>query len=484
MTSQLVELYRSAASRHGDLFAVDSAAGSVTYRELFADAGRLASELSGAGVGAGQVVGVTAPAGAGFYPLMIALRMLNCPIVPVPPGPAEDARLVRLGAAWRADECGQWPAAPRLTRLDGGGGTSVVPPEVVYVIGTSGSTGRSKDVPVTEGNLAAYTRQMAALDRCRPGDRIAQNYQPYFDAFFDVVVLAAVGAATVVVPAEREGLLVSSFCRRQRITIWNSVPSQIRYAARLGMLEPGSLPDVRVGEFGGEPLTEDVVRLWRSAAPSSVIVNSYGPTELTIAVAEYVLPEAVAEQDPVGDEGGIPIGEIFPQLEWILAPAGDGRTELCVRGAQRFGGYLDPRDNLGRFYRGSGEMLGPVELPLRDEDWYRTGDLVTPSPDGLRYVGRIDDEAKVRGRRIDLDEVRRQLVADRRVLAAWVTVVDDRVVAAVESDNPDGIDLASLDLADLRDYARPVRVVVVRRFPLLPNGKVDNVALRKLTSDG
>ncbi|MFJ3303939.1 AMP-binding protein [Streptomyces sp. NPDC086549] len=472
----LYALYSDAAAEAGEELALDGGHGALTYAALMERVDDLADRLARAGAGPGLRIGVADDLGGDLHTVALAVSALDCSIVPylTDGQPGERWRLDRLGV-WATIGTGTGTLA--VTPLSGPRGLHRSTEPEAYVLSTSGSTSAPKDVAIGERNLESYAGHLRAVAWMGPGDRIGQNYQPLFDPFYEVLMTAALGRATVVVPEGREHMLVQRFCERWGITVWNSVPSQVVMAHRLRQLAPGSLPDVRTAVFGGEALSTRSLSLWRAAAPASTVVNSYGPSEVTIACAEYVLPPT---GQTLGDD--VPIGRVLPHLESRLVAPDDApdERELCVRGAQLFGGYLDPRDNADRFYREENGRLRVLrEGKPMPGDWYRTGDIVEDTEQGLIYRRRIGHETKVRGKRVDLSAVEAELgrlpgVSDVRAL-----VLDDAVHAVVETLDTDA-DRPFPELTGLRDYARPRTVVRVTALPRLRNGKSDLRAIEQL----
>ncbi|MFA7762595.1 AMP-binding protein [Streptomyces sp. NPDC048723] len=471
----LSTLYAQAAADAGDALAFDGSGGPLTYADLLRRVDRLADRLSRAGVAPGLRIGVADDLGADLHTVVLAISALDCSIVPylADGRDGEHQRLDRLGV-WGTVAAG--PDAPVVVPADAARAPRRAAEAEAYVLSTSGSTSAPKDVAISERNLESYAGHLRAVPRMAPGDRIGQNYQPLFDPFYEVLMMAALGRATIVVPEGREHMLVQRFCERWGITVWNSVPSQVAMAHRLRQLAPGSLPGVRIAIFGGEALSPRVLELWRAAAPASLVVNSYGPSEVTIACAEY---ELAPGRRLDGDD--IPIGRVLPHLEGRLVTPDEApdERELCLRGAQLFGGYLDPRNNAGRFYRDEGDgrlrILGE-ETPA-PSDWYRTGDIVEDTHEGLVYRRRIGHETKVRGKRIDLSAVEAELGRLPGVTDVRALVLDDAVHAVVETADP-GATLP--EPTGLREYARPRTLVRVASLPRLHNGKSDLRAIEQL----
>jgi amino acid adenylation domain-containing protein len=344
--------------------------------------------------------------------------------------------------------------------------------DTAYILFTSGSTGRPKGVPISHGNVLHYMDAMQARYQIGQDDVVTQTFEPTFDLFmFGLFVAWSVGAALVATPPQALRKL-PAFAAEHCISVWFSVPGAIRVVKRLAGLSPGSLSSLRLGLFCGEALTFGDAAAWQAAAPTSRVENLYGPTELTIACTAHRftgIPVAAAR-------GLVPIGRPYPGLRYLLI--GDdlrpveNEGELCVTGPQMFSGYLDPRDDAGRF------------LPYEGARWYRTGDRVRLLPDGdLGYVGRLDQQTKVRGYRIELLEVEnalRQLdgVADCAVVP--VRYNGETSLAAVYSGDPAVAAALPRRLsAVLPSYMIPASVNHVQDMPLNSNGKTD----RRLLAD-
>ncbi|MGK7234997.1 AMP-binding protein [Streptomyces hygroscopicus] len=472
----LFELFASCCTKTPDAPAVDVPGRVHTYRDLMDRVEALGAVLADGGVRPGARVGVAPLRGAEMYAVVAALSRQGCAVVPFYDGKEGDDRdrLRRLGVETLVVHSGEDTV---VERIDGALTGAHVPEGCAYVIGTSGSTAIPKNVPISDANLRAFAEHFQSLGVSGEGDRLAQNYTTTFDGFFLMLVLAWTAGACLVLPARRENLLVDTFVRERGITVWNSVPSHLRMARRLGHLAEGSMPGVRVCVLAGEPLLPDLVTAWRTAAVNSSVVNLYGPSEVTIGSNTHTI-EAGEPLRLV--DGRIPIGPVFPSVESMLVPHGDDGEgvelfELCLRGRQRLTGYADPADNAGRFYAGDSDPLAPTEVTAPDEhSWYRSGDLVSRSELGLVHRGRRTREVKLLGRRVDLANVERVLGQDPRVEAAHAFVDGDVVIAAVEGKQGDG---TGIDTSALRDYARPAEVVWVAAMPTLPNGKTDVLAL-------
>ncbi|MEV6409931.1 AMP-binding protein [Kribbella sp. NPDC051718] len=350
------------------------------------------------------------------------------------------------------------------------------PDDLAYLLFTSGSTGRPKGVPIRHGNLDEFLRFNIARYGMGPGSRRSQMFHLTFDlSVFDMFVTWGAGG-TLVVPSVDDLHDPVTFVNEHRLTHWFSVPSMVSMALNSEQLPARSMPSLRWSLFCGERFTLSQAQAWADAAPNSVLENLYGPTEVTIAMTAYRLPEDPAAW-PTTQNGTVPIGEAYPHVE-VRISADD--AELQARGPQRFSGYLDAADNEARF--ADAELRQPVP---DSSSWYRTGDKVALADGMLVHLGRLDHQVKIRGYRIELDEVESAL----RVHAG----VDDAVVHAVMKPNgefelaaactgivPPAGELRARLRRHIPWYMVPTRIVVLAGLPLNDRGKADRRACADL----
>lgn len=387
------------------------------------------------------------------------------------------------------------------------------PEDLAYILFTSGSTGVPKGVPVQHRNICAYLAQ--AVPRCAagPGARCSQTFDLTFDPSVHDMFTAWGSGAALVVPTRGDLLSPVRFVDRHQVTHWNSVPSVVSIAKRLRALKPGSMPSLRSSTFCGEALTLQQALAWQQAAPHSSLENAYGPTELTVTCTTYRLP-ADPQDWPQPANGTVPIGSLRPGMEFLLR-----QGELCVRGAQRFPGYLDPADNAGRFLAPDGAPYDPA-TPLTDAHWYRTGDRVArldgtsdgnddrggdrDAPGGadgrpLVHLGRGDQQVQVHGYRVELGEVEAALralpgIVDAVVLGAATPTGVELTAAYTGAYDAGGYGMGpyTIGAADRQDrlrealrrrlpgYMVPATLTALESLPLNRNGKVDRTALAEL----
>lgn len=364
---------------------------------------------------------------------------------------------------------------------------AVAPDAIAYLLFTSGSTGEPKGVPITHANARAYVRRVVERAALTAEDRVSQMSDLTFDwSVQDLFPCWESGACLCVVP-EKEVFAPARFIRREGITVWASVPSVILFLQRMRLLKPGAFPTVRYSVFCGEPLTAAQATAWQAAVPNSAIDNFYGPTEVTVAATAYRWDADRSPAECVNHV--VPIGWPFQGLSTRLV--GDGEVEvrpgevgeLCLGGDQVAPGYWhNPAQTATRF----------VRFADSGEAWYRTGDLARRREDGcLLFVGRADHQVKVRGYRVELQEiehaVRNVVEAEHVVAIAWPAQGGsaDGIVAFLCNPGDYSEELVmSRCRGTLPDYMVPRRLVAIDRLPLNANGKVDRGQLVHLLEEG
>lgn len=348
--------------------------------------------------------------------------------------------------------------------------------DLQYILFTSGSTGRPKGVMGTRDGL--FNRVQWGRDEHYAGvaGRIAIRTNPSFhDSLTEILCSVAADCRLVVAPpsAQRDIGELVHFAHESRIDQVTITPSAIPVIAQAANTWP--LAHVRRWIFSGEELRADWCSRVREFSPHAEIVNSYGSTEVTGDVAYFRLSANAEVPDPV------PIGRIVSGVRWEIRvngsnPGAVASGELVVGGPQVALGYL--------------KMEGHDESSAFEDDgsgdngrWFRTGDKVTADRDLLFYLGRQDDQAKVRGQRVDLNGVAAALESMPEVAeaAAWVEEADGlaALVAAVGLARP-GLTAETL-LEQLRQqiprHMVPDKLVQVSSLPRTVSGKVDRKAL-------
>lgn len=351
-----------------------------------------------------------------------------------------------------------------------------------YVLFTSGSTGVPKGVVVTHRNISHLLRSMTARHAMNEHDRVSQFADLTFDpSVYDVFAAWECGAC-VCCPEIKALFKPAQFLVEQAITIFQTVPSNGYMMKRLGALKPGRFPDLRVTLFGGEALPLELCHDWQVAAPSSIIENLYGPTEVTINSTAYRWDK---DRSPGECENGIvPIGSLLPGVRGLvtdeqLTEVPDGeKGELLLAGPQRTLGYLNDPERT---------RYAMVTPPGKSEIYYRTGDLVQKKTEkDYFFYGRIDSQVKIFGMRIELGEIEAALREASGVLEVaamgWPSSPTGvgGIVAFVGDASADSEKIRKAISDWLPQQMVPREIRLVEKLPLNNNGKVDRLALRRI----
>ncbi|MDG4757303.1 non-ribosomal peptide synthetase [Micromonospora sp. WMMD710] len=421
--------------------AVVAADGVYTAGELRERAARVAGALAARGL-AGAPVGVLAARSRDTVVAFLGVLRAGAVYVPLDPDAPLQRLLAQADVVGAQDVVGDGTAATvTVDDLVAAGArppaTVPAPADPAYVIFTSGSTGTPRAVQVSHGAAAhlADALEHAVYADSRPGLRVAVNAPLTFDASVKQLVQLGHGRSLYLVPeqARRDGAALAATLADHDVDVLDLTPSQLRIL--LAGAGDTRLPGLLL--LGGEALAPD---LWEALAalPDVRAVNLYGPTECTV--------DTSAAQVRTGD--GPTIGRPLPGVAvWVLdeqsRPVPPGVAgELCVSGAQLADGYRgDPEATARRF----------VSVPLpsgRTERVYRTGDRVRFDAERrLRYLGRLDDQVKIHGFRVEPGEVAAVLrghpeVADAAVVARDDDGHGDRLVAYVRpGDRPAAVDV-------------------------------------------
>jgi amino acid adenylation domain-containing protein/non-ribosomal peptide synthase protein (TIGR01720 family) len=424
-------LFASQVTRAPEATAVTFGDLSMTYRELEQGADRLAHLLAGHGVGPGQRVALLLSRSADAIVAILAVLKTGAAYVPIDPS-LPDARIELMLAD--AAPIAAITTTELRARLDGcdlvvmdvhdlgdpaadtepdAALLAPAPDDIAYLIYTSGTTGVPKGVAITHHNVIQLMESLHAplptagvWSQCHSYS-FDVSVQEIFGALLDGGRLVVVPESVARSPQDLHALLV-----REHVSVLSQTPSE------LGALSPEGLESLAL-VIGAEPLPAELVDRW---APGRVMVNVYGPTETTVdaSISRPLTPGL--DVVPIG----APVSEaaLFVLDGWLRAVPVGVVGELYVAGAGVGVGYLG-RAGL----TGSRFVACPFGAP--GTRMYRTGDLVWWGADGqLRYVGRADEQVKIRGHRVELGEVRAALAG---VLAA-MTADPTRPLPSIDLD--------------------------------------------------
>ncbi|MBA4143015.1 MAG: amino acid adenylation domain-containing protein [Nitrosospira sp.] len=467
----------------------------LTYAELNHRSNRLAHLLIGFGVKPETKVGISIERSIDMIVGLLAILKAGGGYVPLDPDyPRErlnyimedsDIKLLLTESHIKA----RIPDLPglevlELDALDLSVGTHNNPEVAIhnenlaYVIYTSGSTGRPKGVAVTHGPLAMHLTAIKQIYDVRPGDRELMFFSMNFDAAGEQWITPLCEGGTLVLSPARS-VASDSFAdliATYGITTLHLPPAYLRLLLPLVRKDESS---VRTCIAGGEAWFAADLAATREAFPNVRLVNAYGPTEAVITPAAWI---GDGKTYPLGDYA--PIGRAVGQRSLYvldddlnLVPAGTP-GELYVGGLGMARGYLN-RPAL------TGDRFVADPFCQTGGRLYRTGDLVRWQGDGqLEYMGRLDQQIKIRGFRVELGEIEAQLLGQAGVRDAVVIASESRngvrLIAYVVAHT--GVLLSAMTLKTalgtvLPDYMLPSATVFLTALPLSPNGKVDRNAL-------
>ncbi|MFK0225686.1 amino acid adenylation domain-containing protein [Streptomyces sp. NPDC090303] len=432
--STLDRLLRAHVDAHPHTPAVTFGRDTLSYRELYDTAADLAAHLHALGVRPDDRVGVHVEPSLGLMTGIWGVVLSGGAYVPLSPEYPEErlrymiedsgARVVVTQDRFRDRVVDLAPPGTRVVTpgdvRPGRTPAGPAPHHLAYVIYTSGSTGRPKGVMVEHRSIVSQMRWMEAEHGLGPDAVVLQKTPMSFDAAQWEILAPAVGGRVAVGPPgvhrDPEGLVDA--IRAHGVTLLQGVPTLLQALVDTERL--GTCRGLRRVYSGGETLSRNLAVRLLAELPDAELINLYGPTECTINASSYTVDRATVADGPAA----IPIGRPAYGTTFRLR---DG--ELCVGGVQVARGYLDrPELTAERFVTdAAGERL------------YRTGDLAHIDDDGtVHFAGRADNQIKLRGFRVELDEIALAIEDHDWVRHAAVIVKDEprtgfqNLVACVE----------------------------------------------------
>ncbi|HEX8708754.1 MAG TPA: amino acid adenylation domain-containing protein [Pyrinomonadaceae bacterium] len=487
--SCLHELFEAQAARTPDAIALIFEDQQLTYRQLNERSNQLAHYLLKQGVTTETLVGIlcqrspemviavlgTLKAGGAYLPLDPAYPQQRLSFMLEDAGvkvlltqeglkqsmPEHSAEVVYLDKGWESIS----------KESSENAGSKVHADNLAYVIYTSGSTGRPKGVLVTHrgiGNLAAAQIDAFAVE---PASRVLQFAATSFDASVSEIAMALLSGATLCL-AQQESMLpgpaLKATMSEQSISVVTLPPTV------LAALPADELPALRTLIVAGEACSGELVKIWSGKRR---FINAYGPTEATVCATIGVCR---------GDEERPPIGRPMRNVEVYLLDQRLRPVPVGVEGEIYIGGV-----GLARGYKNRPELTAERFIPhfLSTEPGarlYRTGDVGRWLSGGeIEYLGRTDEQVKVRGFRIEPGEIEAVLASHEAVREAVAMVREDasgekRLVAYVVAKRGQAATVSELRRhlrESLPDYMLPSAFVMMDELPLSPNGKVERRAL-------
>jgi len=476
------------------------------FQTLNCSANRFARWLAARGVKRGQVVCLELPKIVEAYALAMACIKLGAPYAFLDPAaPVERARLmldrcrpamvvsVRGGVGDRiviGDETERAHLRHEVSAFAGDNlpeTDEITGIDPAYVMFTSGSTGEPKGVVIPHQGVLHLVDWAASDLGIGPQDRLTNVNPIYFDnSVFDIYAALLNGAAIVALDALKgrpPAELVADVVRHQ-CTFFFAVPTLFMFLDSMHLLTPDWLPTVGRFMFGGEGFPIARLRRFHEAfAGKARLINCYGPTETSCICSGFEITASVFDST----EGLAPLGRLNPNfsyrvLDEDLKPvAAGGVGELWLGGPGVGLGYLNNPDETARRFR-QDPLIDGYRAVL-----YRSGDLVEleQSTGILRFRGRADNQVKLRGYRVELEEIDHAMASISGVTRALAVVLhaangSSRLLAAYSGNRIPDADLQAYCAARLPAYMVPGRFVWLENMPVNANGKADRRAVAML----
>jgi amino acid adenylation domain-containing protein len=503
----LHQLFEEQAKRSPEAVAVEHDGVRLSYAELNARANQLARHLLASGAEPKSFIGICLPPCADFAVATLAILKAGCACMPLDPKypPDRIAYMVQdAGTKFVLTLRGALPSGlPNgITAIDLASSRDLIGcqsredseqaatlSDIAYLIYTSGSTGQPRGVLLRHAGLANYNLASARFYQMSPSDRVLQFCSLSFDAAVEEIFATLASGATLVFRSKDMPLDVPGFLhwvRREKITVldlptayWHEWISQFDELSE-------SVPNgLRLVIVGGEKALASALETWRRVRHGVRWVNTYGPTEASIAVTRYDPDEERAASTPEN----VPIGRPIENCRAYVLDRDRNPVSIGVAGELYLGGIGVAQGYLNRAELTAQKFLADPFSTDPDARLYRTGDMVRFLETGmLEYLGRQDDQVKVRGFRIELGEIEEVLARHELVSESAVVAVDDPVQGKTliaycslsGAARPDAPDLRAFVASKLPPYMVPSAVVVLGALPKTPNGKIDRHALARM----
>jgi amino acid adenylation domain-containing protein len=475
---------RRIAAEHAGRTALIAGPRQVSYAELGELVGAAARRLSAVAQDRVVVVSERSPETVATFLACLSLGILYLPVDPALMAGRLESAVQRFGATivdWTAELRAEGDTWPQV---------DLTPDTPAYAILTSGSTGVPRAATISHANLAAYLERAVDMFALTAQDRVLQVASFGFDWSVSEMFPALAAGACVVLrsPAALDSAehFIDELERFAITTV--QLPTAAWNALLPGLLSEGTVLPSRLRQvtIGGEQATLEAVRAWhkRYGGGRVRLVNSYGPTECTVEVTHLGLsgPSSI----DITSRQAVPIGLPWPGIEIHvldsgLRPVPDGEQGTMFISGWAVGlGYLDDPDGTAERFRSDAWRGGAARM-------YDTGDIGRRNQFGeLEFLGRADNQIKIGGYRVELEEIERLIAAHQAVREVSVVPRKETSTLAafvVTSGAFDPDELRSWLAGRTMSHFVPSRIVQVAKLPRTVNDKVDKRALAALLDD-
>lgn len=475
-------------------------AGEASFAEVDGMARQLAGQLQAAGVRRGDIVAIAREHSIGTLVAILAVFRCGAAYLPLDLAlPAQRLRRMLEKACCRVILGGNADIAAEVTEgllaidveaaMAAGRSTwqpvAVEASDLAYVIFTSGSTGEPKGAMLSHANMVNHLWSKVDALQLVADDTVAASASPGFDlSVWQYLVAWLCGAATTMVSRTivKDPLALFETLQRHGVTVFEAVPSHLGLLLDVAASRGSRLcPTLRVMVSAGEVLPAALARRW-FAHETATLVNAYGPTECGVDVTHYVMHEAPSASE-------VPIGSAIDGSQLLVVDGAFRRVadgdagELLIGGAATGLGYIHDADRTAAAF---------VSLPGIDGRFYRTGDRVRQRAGVFEFMGRIDLQLKLRGFRIEPEEVEAALHRHLDVRRVAVVLQGEgahaELVAVIQATTPGhatpALRSALHDLARdaLPDYMCPARIEFIHTLPVTSRDKIDREAVGRFLS--
>lgn len=463
--------------------------GDVSYRELGRSASHLMGRLEAIGVRPGDAVIVKLPRSIDLVTIILATQMLGVAFVPVDPSES-DQRLHQIlrNTSPHAIVSQEPDGSLRFERLTTRAGINSAFPDIAYIMHTSGSTGIPKAVPVSQPALLNFVDWYIDVIDFSADASIAQLSRPSFDFSIPEFFVPFLTGGKIVLPGtqfQTQIIPTIEFLIQSNANVIQLVPTLLRRF--LGTLErlpsiAERLTNLKYVVSNGEPLPDAMRRRFYSLLPHATLINSYGPTECCVAVSYHYCRRVDAKLPMY-------IGKPARNMDFFVLDESQSSVGLGVEGELWVGGVQTSQRYVAneiqsklRFVR---NMTATGEQTL-----YRTGDYVVATEEqGLRFLGRKDDQIKFRGLRLEKGEITSAIDRTRLCTGSAVVVVDrdddtgQELVCMVTPESVDVDEVHRRLSGALPNDRAPRLVLSLEELPSNANGKLDQSALEGIAKE-